>query len=356
MNPRFTITHAITQGLSRIERARGFLEAAQLSDNWVRQMSARALLLEAHHTTHIEGTRLTLDQAERRTLAEATQIFAGEHVAQADVDDVRELLNYRDAFNLVSDYLDSGAAISEGLIREIHKRLVAGVRGERAQPGEYRRVQNYIANSRTREIIYTPPPPGDVPALMQELVQWLNQPGEVHPVLASGIPQFQLFPTHPFADGNGRTSRLLSTLYLYRAGYDFKRLFTISEFYDRDRASFYSALQGVREADMDLTGWLEYFVTGLDMQLTEVKERGRQAIHLDVIAQEHKLNDRQVAALRLLLSQQTITIQNFMGIFPNVTRRTLQRDLVDLRDKGLIQEIGQATTDPNRGYRIGIEL
>ena len=122
MNPHFSITHTITQGLSRIERARGFLEAAQLSDNWVRQMSARALLLEAHHTTHIEGTRLTL--------AEAAQIFAGESVAQADVDDVRELLNYRDAFNLVSDYLDSGAAISEGLIREIHKRLVAGVRGE----------------------------------------------------------------------------------------------------------------------------------------------------------------------------------------------------------------------------------
>ena len=226
------------------------------------------------------------------------------------MDDVRELLNYRDAFNLVSDYLDSGAAISEGLIREIHKRLVAGVRGERAQPGAYRRVQNYIANSRTGEIIYTPPPPGDVPALMQELVQWLNEPGEVHPVLASGIAQFQLVHIHPFVDGNGRTSRLLSTLYLYRAGYDFKRLFTISEFYDRDRTSFYTALQGVREADMDLTGWLEYFVTGLDTQLTEVKERGKQAIHLDVIAQEYRLNGRQAAVLHLLLSQQTITIQD----------------------------------------------
>ncbi len=55
MNPRFTITHAMAQNLARIERARGFLEAAQLSEKWVRQMSERALLLEAHHTTHIEG-------------------------------------------------------------------------------------------------------------------------------------------------------------------------------------------------------------------------------------------------------------------------------------------------------------
>jgi len=68
---------------------------------------------------------------------------------------------------------------------------------------------------------------------------------------------------HPFLDGNGRTSRLLSTLCLYRAGYDFKRLFTISEYYDRDRAAFYRAIQGVRERDMDMTGWLEYFLTGL---------------------------------------------------------------------------------------------
>ncbi|HSN78514.1 MAG TPA: Fic family protein, partial [Anaerolineae bacterium] len=247
MNPRFTITHPMTQGLARIERARGFLEAAQLSESWLRRMSERALLLEAHHTTHIEGTRLTLDQSE--------QLLAGQSVPEADADDVRELLNYRDAFNLVCDYLDSGAPITEGLIREIHKRLVQGVRGDRAQPGQYRLAQNYVINSLTREIIYMPPPPGDVPDLMRDLVGWLNEPGEMHPVLVSGVAQFQLVHIHPFLDGNGRTSRLLSTLCLYRAGYDFKRLFTISEYYDRNRSAFYRALQSVREQEMDLTGW-----------------------------------------------------------------------------------------------------
>lgn len=73
--------------------------------------------------------------------------------------------------------------------------------------------------------------------------------------------------SHPFVDGNGRRSRLLSTLCLYRAGYDFKRLFTLSEFYDRDLGAFYNAIQSVRAQDMDLTGWLEFFVTGLATQL-----------------------------------------------------------------------------------------
>ncbi len=328
MNPHFTITHAMTQGLACIERARGFLEAAQLSERWIAEMSARALLLEAHHTTHIEGTRLTLGEAE--------QLLAGQSVPDADADDVRELLNYRDAFNLVSDYLNSGAPVTEGLIREIHKRLVSGVRGDRAKPGEYRRVQNYVANAATGAIIYTPPPPGDVPALMRELVDWLGEPGEIHPVLVSGIAQFELVHIHPFIDGNGRTSRLLSTLTLYRAGYDFKRLFTLSEYYDRDRSGFYRALQSVRESNLDLTGWLEYFVRGLDTQLTEVRDRGRQAIQVDVLVNEQGLNARQAVALRHLLQQGSLTIQTFEALVPDVNRRTLQRDLKALVDKGLV--------------------
>ncbi len=244
-HPIFTITNPITAALTRIERARGFLEAAALSEGWIQEMGERALVLEAHHTTHIEGTQLTLEQAER--------LLAGETVPEADPDDVRELLNYRRAFDFVSDYLDSGAPVSEGLIREIHKRLVEGVRGGQAAPGEYRKIQNYVVDSATGETIYTPPPAHDVPVLMAEVVAWLADPGDVHPVLAAGVAQFQLVHVHSFLDGNGRTSRLLSTLCLYRAGYDFKRLFAISAYYDRDRSSFYQAIQEVRERGMDMT-------------------------------------------------------------------------------------------------------
>jgi len=136
--PQFTITNSMTAGLTRIERARGFLDAAHLSDGWIRSMGRRALLLEAHHTTHIEGTQLTLAQAER--------LLAGESVPEADPDDVRELLNYRTAFEFVSDYLDSGVSVSEGLVREIHKRLVEAIRGGAGAPGESRRVQNGLVS------------------------------------------------------------------------------------------------------------------------------------------------------------------------------------------------------------------
>jgi Fic family protein len=331
--PRFTITHPITMALTTIERARGFLEAAKLSEDWIERMSQQALLLEAHHTTHIEGTRLTLDEAAR--------LWAGEEVLGANRDDVRELLNYRDAFNLVAGYLGSGEPITEALIREIHKRLVAGVRGGLAQPGRYRTIQNYVANSRTREIIYTPPPPEQVPPLMRELVAWLRTDTEVHPVLVAGIAQFQLVHIHPFVDGNGRTSRLLSTLCLYRSGYDFKRLFTLSEYYDRDRGAFYNAIQSVRERDMDLTRWLEFFVEGLATQMNEVKERGERVIRRDVIAREQGLNERQALAIEHLLQSGRMDIRDYEALCPGVSRRTLQRDLAALEAKGLVRHKGE---------------
>jgi Fic family protein len=333
-SPRFTITNSITAALTAIERARGFLEAATLSEEWIERMSERALLLEAHHTTHIEGTELTLDEAAR--------LWAGEVVAGAKRDDVRELLNYRDAFNLVSEYLGSGEPITEGLIREIHKRLVAGVRGGAGQPGSYRTIQNYVANSRTREIIYTPPSPEQVAPLMRELVDWLRTDTKIHPVLVAGIAQFQLVHIHPFVDGNGRTSRLLSTLCLYRTGYDFKRLFTLSEFYDRDRRAFYAAIQSVREQDMNLTGWLEFFVAGLSTQMGEVRQRGERVIRRDVLARRHGLNERQTLVVGELLEGGRLRIEDLQALVPGVHRRTLQRDLQGLVAQGIVVAEGAA--------------
>ena len=326
--PKFTITNRMTAAITQIERARGFLEAARLSDDWLQDMGQEALIKEAHHTTHIEGTRLTLEQAER--------LWRGEAVPEADPDDTQDLLNYRSAFEFVSECLDSGDPIHEGLIREIHKKLVQGVRGGKADPGNYRRIQNYVANASTGEVMYTPPSAVEVPIMLSEMVKWLNSGLDIHPVLVSGIAQFQIVHIHPFLDGNGRVSRLLSTLCLYKAGYDFKRLFTISEYYDRDRPTFYRSIQSVRENGMDMTGWLDYFVTGLETQMIEVKERGEQVIRRDVLSQKHGLNERQSKAIGYLIQHGNLTIQDFEKFCPNVNRRSLQRDLKGILEKGLV--------------------
>ena len=264
--PKFPITDAIARDLTVIERARGFLEArvSRMTGSGRMHNRASAARSPSHHTHRGHPAHARPGRAD----------LGWQTIPSADADDVRELLNYRGAFELARGYLGSPAPITEAVLREIHNRLVHGVRGDSARPGQYRHIQNYVANNKTGHIVYTPPPPQEVAPMMQQLVSWLNAPTTIHPVLAAGIAQFQLVHIHPFIDGNGRTSRLLSTICLYRSGYDFKGLFTLSEFYDRDRPAFYAALQSVRKTDLDLTGWLEFFSGGLATQLTEVKTRG----------------------------------------------------------------------------------
>lgn len=333
--PKFTITTKINKALVEIERVRGFLDAVKLKDDWIADMQKKALILESHHSTHIEGTALSLDQAKN--------ILEGKKISGIDRDDERELLNYKKAMDFIAKYLGKDDPVSEGIVREVHKILVKGVRGEKADPGNYRKIQNYVVNSRTREIIYTPPGPLDVAPLMREFVEWINQGEDVSPILVAGIAQFQFVHIHPFIDGNGRTARLLSTLILYKTGYDFKRLFSISEYYDKDRPAYYQAIQSVRNNNMDMTTWLEYFVAGLRSQMTEIQEKGKKIIVAEKIVKKlehHAMNVRQEKIIRFLVINERLDNDQCQKLCGSI-RRTATRDLAGLVQKGLIVMKGE---------------
>ena len=346
-SPKFKITRSILNQLMEIEQARGFLKAAHLSNQWIKNMSKNAFLLETHHTTHIEGTQLTFEQSRK--------ILAGQKISGVNQEDIKEVKNYRDAFNLVSKYLKEKKNITETLVKNIHKELVKGVRGGSAKPGSYRKIQNYVGNAVTKEIIYMPPKPKEVPALMKDFVKWINQKSDIHPVLKSGIMQFQFVHIHPFVDGNGRTSRLLCTAYLYKEDYDFKKLFSISQYYDKDRKNFYEAIQAVRNNNMDMTSWLEYFVKGFLFQMNEVMNTGKKVILKDALIQNHSLSKRQGVILEYILENNKLYPQGFDTIISQiaqldknlkrkkadkVTKRTLQRDIKDMIDKKIIKAKG----------------
>ncbi len=332
--PKFTITNKINNDLLDIARARGFLDAAKLKESWIKGMQSEALILEAHHSTHIEGTQLTLSQAQK--------ILTGKPVKGVRPDDRQELLNYRDAMDFVSGYLDKKSEITEELIKKMHQILVKNVRGGAFEPGSYRRVQNYVVNSLTGTIIYTPPPPEDVPALMKEFVEWLDEEKDISSVLVAGAAQHRFVDIHPFLDGNGRTARVLCTLILYQNGYDFKRLFSLSEFYDKNRREYYDAIQSVREKGMDMTEWLEYFVEGLKNQMLEVKTKGEVAIKKEIIiekAVKAGLNDRQKKVLVYLMENPNISRSEYVKLC-EVSIRTANYDLVLMERLGFIERSG----------------
>ena len=346
-SPKFKITQSMLKNLMGIERARGFLEAAKLSKQWIRKISHNAFLLETYHTTHIEGTQMSFEDSKK--------ILTGKKVSHLDKQDIKEVKNYRDAFNLISDYLKEGKQIKESIIKDIHRELVKGVRGNSAHPGIYRNVQNYVGNALTGDIIYTPPPPRQVSRLMKEFVQWINEETNIHPVLISGIIQFQFVHIHPFLDGNGRTSRLLCAFYLYKSDYDFKQLFSVSEYYDKNRSRFYKALQSVRKNKMDMTQWLEYFVEGFLFQMQDVMDIGKKVILKDTLAKKGDLSQRQAIIMNHVLERGKLTPKDFEKLcgeiassmkssktatLPKITKRTLQRDLKDMVDKKILRTEG----------------
>jgi Fic family protein len=333
--PKFAITNRITNALLEIERVRGFLEAAELKEEWIESMQSKALAIEAHYSTHIEGTQLTLSQAQR--------ILAGKVIKGARKDDCQELLNYREAMNFVSEYLGKKSEITENLIKDIHGILVRDVRSGSFQPGIYRKIQNYVINALTGEVIYTPPTPSDIPQLMKEFAEFLNRTSDISPVLEAGISQYQFVDIHPFLDGNGRTARVLCTLILYQNGYDFKRLFSLSEYYDKNRRMYYDAIQSVRENRGDMTGWLEYFAEGLGHQLEEVKIKGERAIKKNILFEKTKkydINSRQKKALEFLIENQRIDNSKYQEVCKTI-KRTATRDLTELVNLGLLEKHGE---------------
>ena len=333
--PHYQITDRIASNLTQIERVRGFLEAAQLKDKWLKEMQNQALVIESHYSTHIEGTELTFEQAEK--------ILSGERIKGVKEKDKIELKNYRKALEFVSGYLGKEEPITQELIKEIHRILVKNVRGGKYSPGKYRKIQNYIINSNTGEIVYTPPHPVLVQDMMKELIEWINRQKDVSPILLAGIAQFQFVHIHPFLDENGRTARLLSTLKLYKTGYDFKRLFTLSEYYDRDRPSYYEAIQSVRKNKMDMTAWLEYFTEGLKTQLVEVQERGKIAIKKDLMQEKIRtleIKGRQKTALKHIYKNGKITNKEYQKIC-KISQATAKRDLQEMVAKNILEQIGE---------------
>ena len=335
--PKFKITNEINKNLMEIERVRGFLEATKLKQDWISEMQNELLILETHYSTHIEGTQLTLEQA--------TKILTGKKVTGIRTDDKKELLNYKKALGYVSTYLGKEEIVTEELIKEIHKILVSEVRGNPADPGNYRRIQNYVVNSLTGEVIYTPPSPEEVPSLMKEFIEWLKysiEATDISPIIIAGIAQYQFVHIHPFLDGNGRSARVLSTLILYKTGYDFKKLFTLSEFYDKNRPEYYKAIQSVREHKMDMTQWLEYFTEGLKHQMADIKKRGVKAIKKDVVEgkiKKHGLSERQAKALRYLIEEEYISRAKYVELY-KVSLRTANYDLSILEKLKLIKREG----------------
>ena len=207
---------------------------------------------EAVVSSRIEGTQTNMDEA-----------FLPEgEIAEARKNDWREVNNYINALNHAVSELKT-LPLSSRLIRKTHEILMAGVRGEHKQPGNFRKSQNWIGGNALTDAVFIPPLHDYISGLMGDLEKFLHN-DQIHTpaLIRVAIAHYQFETIHPFLDGNGRIGRLLIPLYLVSEDVLGKPLLYLSQFFEKKKSLYYDNLTRVRTHD-DMTQWLRYFLTGI---------------------------------------------------------------------------------------------
>ncbi len=226
---------------------------------------------EAVLSSQIEGTQSSLQDL----LAAEAQILTSE--TPKDVD---EVVNYVDAMNYGLERLTE-LPMSVRLIREIHARLLQGVRGAGLTPGELRKSQNWIGygGCTLADATFVPPPPFDAESAFGELERFLHSNSSLPQLIQIGMAHAQFETIHPFLDGNGRIGRLLITFLLCQREILLKPVLYLSHYFKQHRAEYYDRLQAVRDQG-DWEEWLAFFLRGIASTSREATDTSRQILAL----------------------------------------------------------------------------
>lgn len=354
--PKFQITSGMLNNLNAIEVMKAKIATCKIQPKEELILKKEAILSMVHNSTAIEGNRLNE--------FEVKKVLEGKTV-DANSRDIYEVKNYKKALDYIGKR--SSAIITEKDILSIHKNTTAGVL-PKDKNGQYRRETVYVVKRTLvgREIVYTCPDHKKVPKLTADLCGWINsaRKNKLSPVLIAGIAHAELAAIHPFVDGNGRTARLLATLILYTEKYDFRKLFALDNYYNKNRPEYYKAIHlgknYTERSASSLTGWLEYFVQGFLVEMELVMDKISPFLYLGSAAggkggiagksgPKIVLSKKELQILDFLNEMHSITSKDIEDVI-TVSKRTAQRYLSALIDKGLIKKHG---TKKNARYSMG---
>lgn len=226
--------------------------------------------IEANKSSKIEGTRTTIEE----------DLTDYQDINPEKRDDWEEVQNYIKATNYGIKRISDGFPLCNRLIRELHKVLLSGVRGEYKLPGEFRKSQNWIGGTMPSNAAYVPPLVSDLDDCLNDLEKFINNEEiETPDLIKIAIIHYQFESIHPFLDGNGRIGRLLIPLYLQSKKILDNPCLYVSFFFEKNRDLYYSKLNMVR-INNDIIGWIKFFLEAIIETAKIAKEKFKKVVEL----------------------------------------------------------------------------
>lgn len=287
---------------------------------------------EATKSSRIEGTQTNIQEA----------LLEKENVNPEKKDDWEEVQNYIASMNQAIAMLED-IPFSSRLIKETHKVLLQGVRGEHKMPGVFRTSQNWIGGASISDAVFVPPTHTSIADLMSDLEHFAHNDSNYFPdLLKIALIHYQFETIHPFLDGNGRVGRLLITLYLVDKEILKRPILYLSDFFERNKTLYYDNLTRVRTHN-DLKQWFKFFLVGIiettksGVSTFDAILKLKKEVEFKIQTLGSKANNAQ-KVMSYLFKRPMIEVTQIMEV-ADVSKRTAYNLLADLERLDILKEI-----------------
>ncbi len=333
----FVLSPALLDLISEIERNRGFLASLKLPKKFLDRLTSEKIKKEAYYSSHIEGAATSLEVALLHLGRPSKKDYGDESLQM--------IVNNRDALEHLRK--QGSKPFSHEMIYELHRILVRNTHKTRPMTvGAYRKGSVYVVDGQGRAV-YEGPPASEVMPKMNSYVQWINSASEIHPLIKAALVHLYFVHVHPFDDGNGRSARALSNLYLMKRDYQFINFLAPSDYFDHHRSEYYRAIQNAEAHESDATFFILYYLKALAEQLkdiqAEIEKEAKVGEIRDLLGRDvqSKLDKKQVKALQWMLEHpEKMTTRRYCKL-NRCSDETARRDFQGLIEAGLIQKMGE---------------